>query len=125
MPVRERNRQKESEAVFNLSPYQIAVLIFNVKYGSNHKMVGFEDADYTEHQLRMQLDNETKIPVRKFALESALWSCNLLSEVGEFQHPEGKDFRRFVSEILDARRKKEWFNFDYNLICKKEPENES
>lgn len=115
----------EYEVLFNLSPYQIAVLIFNIKYGSKHKMVGFEDADYTEHQLRLQLDNDTKIPVTKSALESALWSCNLLSEVDEFQHPEGKEFKQFVGELLMSRRQREWFDFEYNLIRKKESQNES
>lgn len=123
MNVKGRNRGSgDGDTLFNLSPYQIAILIFNVKYGSKHKMVGFEDADLTEHQLRMQLDNEIRIPVSKFALESALWSCNLLSEVDEFQHPEGRDFKGFVSDILNARRKKEWFDFDYNMIRVKAPE---
>lgn len=87
----------------------LMVLVLNVKAGAKDRQVGFEDASYTLRSLLQNLDHE--VTVKTDVLESALWSCNLLNELGRFQHPDDISFSEFLTRLNIK-------NFDkkYNLI---------
>lgn len=94
---------------FRLNPLDIMVLLYNVHRGAQFEdHVGFEDADRTLHQLTTDLtDGRIKVP--QGALESALWSCNLMDEVDEFWSPTDESFDEFVSRML------KYFSHDQQL----------
>lgn len=79
-----------------LSESDVAVLLDHVSRGAAHPLVGFEDAERTLSQLERALRGRA---VDAEVLESALWSCNLMDEVGDFRHPEGVEFKDFVKSV--------------------------
>jgi hypothetical protein len=62
-----------------------AILIRDVKAGLESTQVGFEDAEKTFAQQISALQASLRLPIG--VLESALWSSNLLNEIGEWYHP--------------------------------------
>lgn len=76
----------------------IVTLLYHVHVGARSEAVGFEDADRTLEQLTKQL-NRT-IPLDPALLESALWSCNLLQEQGQFTDHKGRTFEEFLRDLL-------------------------
>lgn len=82
----------------------------HVSRGAAHPNVGFEDAERTRGQLYRALAGRA---VEIEVLESALWSCNLLDEVGAFSHPAGLTFDEFVKEVAPAGR---LFNKFFNVL---------
>ncbi len=90
--------------------YDAAILLQNVLAGAKCDAVGFEDANRTLESLRRELDR--KWSYAPALLESALWSCNLLNERGEFYHPDGKSFADFLKDVLPG----EQFDLTYNVI---------
>jgi lantibiotic modifying enzyme len=88
----------------------VVTLIHNVKVGASHKGVGFEDALETYQSLMKKLEH--KVLVDPSVLESALWSCNLLNEHGEFWDCKGESFDDFTKRILG----KDGFNKFFNVI---------
>lgn len=84
-----------------LAPLDVVVLLLNVIKGAQKSSVGFEDADRTYKQMLEQLGRPgTKILVNESLIESALWSCNLLDEQGEFEHPSGTKFGPWLRKLL-------------------------
>lgn len=75
--------------------------------------VGFEDANQTIEALCAKLN--MKVTVRESDVESALWSCNLLSEKRRFWHPKGLTFDEFLSKLLPGAS----FDKMYNVIKEK------
>lgn len=75
--------------------------------------VGFEDCDRTLLMLSKLLTRNS-ITVRREHLESALWSCNLMDEAGEFWSPRGESFDEFVNRLLLPYQGE--FDKFYNLI---------
>lgn len=80
----------------SLSEEMVLVLLENISRGAAHSKVGFEDADRTRGELERALRGRA---VEVGAVESALWSCCLLDEEGEFYHPR-LTFDQFLGELL-------------------------
>lgn len=114
----------EGEKQYLLSMFDGMVLLLNVARGSRHPNVGFEDTDNSEAQLRALIGQGRSIAIEKSALESALWSCNLLDEQKAFEHPDGKSFDDFLNSILEPRGRGEKFDKIYNLIIPKGTKND-
>ena len=88
----------------------ITVLLFHVTKGAVTSSVGFEDANRTLNDIVRVLNKQVYID--KGLVESSLWSCNLMSEEGQFWHPAGKSFDEFVKDLLGTEK----FNKTYNVI---------
>lgn len=106
---------RDYASYYQLTVLDIVVLVYHVTRGAKHPSVGFEDANRTKQDLIHRLARDrTSLP--KPLLESALWSCNLMNEMGEFWSPNDESFRAYVRRIL---KDDEVFNEIYNLILKK------
>ncbi len=99
--------------IINLSESNVTVLLDHVSRGAAHPSVGFEDAARTRAQLYKALAGRA---VELEVLESALWSCNLLDEVGSFSHPDGLTFDQFV---VDVAPKDMLFHKFFNVLLHK------
>jgi hypothetical protein len=99
-----------------ISLLDAVVLLYHVHRGTQMQEVGFEDSERTLEQLTRHL-SQFKFTITDTALESALWSCNLLDEQGEFWTPQGLSFDDWLAELID----KNGFAFDkfYNTVQKK------
>jgi hypothetical protein len=86
------------------------ILMANAYKGSEQRKVGFEDADRTITMLANEIN--ALVPVEQDALESALWSANLMNEQKKFWHPKGYTFEEYLGS-LGVRAK---FDKKYNLI---------
>lgn len=110
--------KKELPAKFSLSLLDITVLLYHVNRGAQLKHVGFEDADRSLKEMNELLTaNFAKIPISQGALESALWSCNIMDEQRLFWSPQGKSFRKWLKHLCDTKQ----FDFDFffNTITKR------
>ncbi len=99
-----------------LSVLDIATLLVHVHRGAQlEEKVGFEDCESTLHELTKKLA-PFRLSIDRVPLESALWSCNLMDEVGEWWSPTGESFDTFVARIAKG------YAFDkfFNLLKKKE-----
>jgi len=83
---------------FRISLLDAVVLLYHVHRGAKTEGVGFEDCDRTLEYLTRSLA-QFKYTVSQSALESALWSCNLMDEQGEFWCPEGKSFDDWIKNF--------------------------
>jgi hypothetical protein len=80
-----------------LSEEQVAVLLDHVFRGAAHPDVGYADANRTMGELHRALVNRRSVQLE--VIESALWSCNLLNDLGAFVHPDGLSFEEFVKKL--------------------------
>ncbi len=87
-----------------VSVLDLLTLTSAVRQAASNPEVGFEDADKTHKQLLLELGTERIIPLPHKKLESALWACNLLNERGEFSHPTGEKFEKWLDSMLDPNR---------------------
>lgn len=103
-----------------ISLLDMATLLYHVHRGAQHSEVGFEDCERTLRELTEELAPKRTV-VELSALESALWSANLMDEVGEFWSPSGERFEKFVSRILQYASEDERLEFNriYNFIREK------
>lgn len=101
---------KRSLLSFKLTAEQVAVLLDCVSRGAAHPHVGFCDQDFTIDQVKAGL---SKLVVRAEILESALWSANMLDEIGRFSPQYTLTFDEFLSSVLPSK-----FIYDkfFNLI---------
>lgn len=107
------SRKRWREAKIELDTLDLVVLMFNVFKAEKDPQVGFEDANNTLEMLIKQLNFRFKTSPE--AIESALWSCNLLDEKKEFWHPFGMSFDAFVKKALPRYT----LNKVYNTIERK------
>jgi len=107
---------------YSVDTLDLAVLLLHVHLAAKEPDIGYEDANHTLQFLTSRINKVTHVP-REF-LESALWSCNLMSEKGKFWHPrKGEDFSRFVKRLLPKSIE---FDMFYNYMKeKKEIDHES
>lgn len=89
------------DRVISITALDAAVLLMHVIKGIADKDVGFEDADKTYEQIRNDLNK--MFMINKDAVESALWSCNLLNEQGRFNHPDLLSFDGFVAKMAPKK----------------------
>jgi hypothetical protein len=106
---------RASAKYFDISKETAQVLMDCVELGARDARVGFEDCENTQGQVVGALNRcfRSRYPVRQDILESALWSCNLLSEIGKFKHPRGVAFPDFVKALLPPKYR---YDFFFNLI---------
>lgn len=78
----------------------LLTLLWNVRAGAKTDDVGFLDADNTLQSLTKKLNR--KVWVDQSSLESGLWSCNLMAEVGKFQDLRDRTFETFLKDVLGA-----------------------
>ena len=81
-----------------------AILLMNIYRGAQSSKVRFEDAARTLEELVVDLHGKKGIRVQRSVIESALWSCNLLDELGKFWHPKGRSFDEFLKDILKCTK---------------------
>ncbi len=74
-----------------------SVLVSHLIRGAHHERVGYEDADVPLEKLRKELNKVVSFEKRD--IESALWSCTLLKEEGEFSHPDGITLDTFIKRL--------------------------
>ena len=109
---------------FRVNLLDLAVLLYHIHRGAQlEHSVGFEDCDYTLSQLTKEL-SPCRAEVDQATLQSALWSCNLMDEVGEWDSPTGEDFDSFLARLLkfapkDPSSRLTYDKF-YNLLSKTE-----
>jgi hypothetical protein len=101
---------------FRLSLLDAVVLLYHIHRGVTTEGVGFEDANKTLQQLTRSL-SQFKYTVTEQTLESALWSCNLMDEQGEWWSPEGDDFDTWLKRFLADQH----LSFDkfYNVLIER------
>lgn len=90
-------------------------LLGNVYYGANIDEVGFEDMERGINDLARQL-SYFKYYVDADAVQSALWSCNLMNEEGRFYSARGEEFDKFVARLMATSGQAYIFDKRYNLI---------
>ncbi len=103
---------------FRVSPLTCVVLLHHVTKCDDAD----NDADRTVHEITTQIDQfQTSIP--RALLESALYCCNMENERGQFWHPYGWSFDKFVNETIRDRD----LHYDkyYNLIYEKKRKKEA
>lgn len=94
-----------------LNVEQLAVLLYNVRKAMADPKIGFEDGERTIEGLCSQI-NKT-VYIYRDAIESALWSSNMLHEGGKFWHPKGLTFNQFSKQVCPKEMQ---FNKIYNLF---------
>ena len=82
----------------------------HVSRGAASPLVGFEDVARDKAALLRALSSKV---VTQDELESALWSSNLLDELGYFNHPDDISFDQFVTQFVSTGYK---FDKFFNLI---------
>lgn len=93
----------------------ISTLLYNLAKASKDKDIGFEDSDRSYTQLKVQLSRIVDVPIE--LVESALWASTLLDESGKFEHPEDKNYERFLGDLLAKTPYR--FSKSYNTLERK------
>ena len=97
-----------------VKPLDLAILLWNVMRAKDDPEIGFEDAEISFDYF---MKNQNKpMPIKRQALESALWSCNMRAEGGKFEHHEGITFEQFTARILKGNHANISFDKFYNLL---------
>jgi len=91
----------------------LAALVECLAKGKANNAVGFEDAVRTYNQVLNILN--VKVAVDQEVVESALWSANLLNDIGMFTHPLSVDFNQMIQRITPEGFK---FDSEFNLMEK-------
>ncbi len=100
-----------------ISLLDVATILYHVHRGSQlDELVGFEDCERTLDQLTSELSRKTRVRVSKEALEAALWSCNLMHEVGMWWSPQGETFPDFLKRVTERSGSALEFNPIYNQL---------
>lgn len=98
----------------------VVTLLYNCLEASRLNDIGYQDAELFLSDILLELD-KSGLRVNQKALESVLWSCNMMSEVGLFWDTKNRNFDTFIKELLARKHKPKYtFNKDYNWIERKE-----
>ena len=89
-----------SRKSYEVSLLDLLTLLYHVREGAMTPEVGFLDANNTIEALTKKLNRKTW--VSQEALESALWSCNLMDEVDKFHDYSGRNFEQFLKSLLGS-----------------------
>jgi len=112
-------KRRDTSDDFRITLLDAATLLYHIHTGSTHfrEHVGYEDCERTLKQLTAVLAPK-RVVVPKDALESALWSCNLMDEIGEWWAPDGSSFDGFMNRLLRYARPDERIEYDrmYSFI---------
>ncbi len=85
-----------------LSLREAMILLCNIYRAKQDAEIGFEHAVKTIEELCAPLEAH-KVELTVTDIESALWSCQLLDEKGEFWHPFGRSFDEFLKDISEEK----------------------
>lgn len=99
----------------NIRLSDAVVLLTNVLIAEQKSQIGFEDANRTISELFNELVGTKMVNVPVSAVESALWSANLLDERGAFVHFRPISFKTFVGNVAGPGN----FSFLHNYIKEK------
>jgi hypothetical protein len=80
-----------------------AVLVHGVVKGAGTAEVGYEDANTKLADMRAELNKVIWLDDED--VESALYSCRLLAEHGEWSHPDGLSFEAFAAKLAGKGRR--------------------
>lgn len=102
-----------AQHIREVSLMDVAVLLYMVHKAAQNKVIGYEDANIPLNQLTEILNKKVGIPIS--ILESALWSSNMMDEIGNFSHPFGLTFDTWLEKMVGKG------NFDkfYNILKEK------
>lgn len=90
--------------------------MWHVYLAANDPEIGHNDADHDLKTLISVLKPKIPSRIKTEAVESALYSCNLMDEAGKFWHPEGKTFDRFIKDMAINSRQHAYYNRFYNYF---------
>jgi len=99
---------------FKINLLTSAVLLYNIYRAAQSEEIGFTDTSNTLDTITNKLDMGC-IYLSRDTLESSLWACNMLNELGLFWHPRGLTFREFLNKLNLGNT----YNFTYNVIEEK------
>ena len=92
----------------------LVTMLDHIYRGAKHPEVGFEDIDHTLQSISTSFDKELRM--LRSDVESALWSANLLNDLGLFKHHKGYEFDYWVKKTFPKYR----FDKGLNLLIEKE-----
>lgn len=112
-------QQNEQGGFVTIDALDLTTLLYHVHAGAKHPDVGYEDCEHSLREFtKILAPKRIKLPLS--VLERALWSANLMDEVGAWQPLRGEEsFESFVSRVLSNSPKPLIFNRDYNQIREK------
>lgn len=108
-----------TRTLLKLSLLDVVVLLYHVYRGSQVEEVGFEDCERTMEEIVKQLNRKT-VYINKEVVESALWSTNLMNEIGKFWEPTDLEFNDFVERLVSLESAPIRFDDFFNLLIIKE-----
>jgi hypothetical protein len=94
------------DAVYYVKPVEMATLLVNLHLAAQHPLVGHGDHVQSLRDITNSMNIGT-VKIRKNTLESALWACNMMEELGEFWAPfieptrikNYSEFQRFLDGV--------------------------
>lgn len=92
-----------------ISNLDLMVLLYSVVKAGAHKDIGHEHTSETLEEFKRRLSK--RILVRDSDLESALWACGQLNELGEFSHPDGTSFTEWHKGMIRDGIFNEFYNW--------------
>ena len=107
----------EKKRPLKVALLDLAVLLYHLHLGAQKKEIGFEDCERTLRQVTDDLSPSSAV-VDMRAIESALWSMNLLDEHKEFWSPHGDTFDQFIRRLTRYTPEGQKIEFDrfYNRL---------
>ena len=94
--------------------FDVALLLYHMHRAEADPRLSNRDADESVHAVSQRLNIPKRVQVA--AIEKALWAANMLDEMGEWWHPRGWSFDRFIDEAVP---KDYIFDKRYNTLEKK------
>lgn len=110
-----KKREKQVERVWTrpirfIESADLCILQANLIVAAKDPDIGYEHANCPIGRFLRRTTRVVK--VRQQDVEAMLWSANLLNEKGQFYHPDGKSFKKFVEGLpLDGT-----FNYEFNYF---------
>ena len=92
---------------------ELAVLLYHLHRGAQDQYVGYEGMAHTLERVSNYLNRKVMVP--QDAVESCLWSCNMLREKGEWRDIKDRTWEQFVRDLVEPHK----FNEIYHLITRK------
>lgn len=99
----------------NIAAGDFAALLAGLCIAIKHPKVGFNHAT-TDVAGWLSSIAPYGITINDAFVEDMLYACNMLDELGQYSHPQGKTFQETLSTIL---RRTEYFDKDTNSILQK------
>ena len=105
------DKKRKRAVSVRLKPTDILVLINNLVRAKKNPLVGYVDCQHSYNELLQKM--HFYVYLQRTEVESLLWSCNLMNEIGMFEHPDDISFNTFLSRIIPRNHK---FDKYFNLI---------